>query len=287
MTAIFFALISYLGWGAGDVSGAVVSRKLGAYSTSLWAYFLGWIFLGFLIPSRLSDLQHLTPNILVLNLILGLIGVVSTLAFNEALRVGNASLVGTIASSFSALVVIFSIIFLGENINVLQSVAIFVIFIGIILSTLDIEQIKGRNLKLNKGIILALLTMLIWGLYFTFIKIPVRQIGWFWPAYISLSMFPVVFLLTKLRKIKIYRPSYRGALFPLLAAVILLRTAELSFNVAISKGLTAIVAPIAGSYPTFFAPLAAFVFKDPITKQQITGIITTLIGIVFLSFVSA
>lgn len=286
MTATLFALISYLGWGAGDVFGTAVSRKLGAYSTTLWAYFLGWIFLGFLIPSKLSDFQHLTPNILVLNLILGLIEVVAAFAFNEALRVGNASLVGTIASSFSALVVIFSIVFLGESINASQSVAIFIIFVGIILSTLDMGQLRKRNLSLNRGIILALLTMFFWGVYFTFIKIPVRQIGWFWPTYISLSMFPVIFLFMKLRKIKIYQPFYRGALFPLLAAALLLRTAELSFNVAISKGLTAIVAPIAGSYPTFFAPLAALVFKDPIAKQQIAGIITTLIGIVFLSFVS-
>ena len=31
MTAIFFALISYLGWGIGDIFGTIASRKIGGY----------------------------------------------------------------------------------------------------------------------------------------------------------------------------------------------------------------------------------------------------------------
>ena len=31
--------------------------------------------------------------------------------------------------------------------------------------------------------------MVAWGIYFTFVKIPIQQIGWFWPNYISFSLF--------------------------------------------------------------------------------------------------
>ena len=66
----------------------------------------------------------------------------------------------------------------------------------------------------------------------------------------------------------------------------LVRVAEFSYNLGISKGLVTIVAPIAGANPTLFVVLAFLFLKDPITKQQIIGIITTLIGIALLSFLS-
>ena len=73
---------------------------------------------------------------------------------------------------------------------------------------------------------------------------------------------------------------------PLIINSAMVGSGSLSFNYAISKGLVAIVAPIAGSYPTLFALLAFLVFKDSITRQQIFGIGVTLMGIVLLSFFS-
>jgi len=88
------------------------------------------------------------------------------------------------------------------------------------------------------------------------------------------------------RKIPLIKPTGKGVIFPVIANSILLTVAEFSFNSAMGRGLTAIVAPIAGSYPTLFVVLAFLVFKDPIKKQQVVGIITTLVGIIFLSIFS-
>ena len=90
----------------------------------------------------------------------------------------------------------------------------------------------------------------------------------------------------RVRKIELKKPTYEKALLPLILSVVILRCGDFSFNFAISKGLTAIVAPIAGSYPTLFVVLSFLIFKDPIKKQQIFGIILTVIGIVLLSFLS-
>lgn len=58
------------------------------------------------------------------------------------------------------------------------------------------------------------------------------------------------------------------------------------FNFGIEKGLSAIVAPIAGAYPALFALLAFIIFKDPITNQQKIGMIITLCGIILLAYFS-
>lgn len=286
MPAILFALISYLGWGIGDIFGTVATRKLGAYSTTFWSYIFRVSIFALYIPFALPLLSNLNLSLLSLNIGLGLLLLVGFVAFNEALRIENAPLVGTITASFTAVVVILSIIFLGDSISAQQLTAILIIFLGLFLSTIKFKDFKNINALLSPGVLFAFIAMFSWGIYFTFIKIPVQQIGWFWPNYISFLLFPLVFLITKIRKIRINKPNYKNAFLPLLLVVLLTGTAEFSFNFAIGEGLSSIVAPIAGSYPTLFVILAFLIFKDPITRQQILGIIITLIGIVALSFFS-
>jgi uncharacterized membrane protein len=151
---------------------------------------------------------------------------------------------------------------------------------------LDLGSLRGKKLLNDKGIPFALASFLIWGIYFTFIKIPIKNIGWFWPAYISWWGFPLVYLFMKSRDIKLEFPKSKQLVFLSLINALLLTAALFSFNIALDKGLTAIVVPIASSYPALFAILAYYVFKDRLSKQQVLGVITTLIGIVVLSALS-
>ncbi|OGD92041.1 hypothetical protein A3D81_03165 [Candidatus Curtissbacteria bacterium RIFCSPHIGHO2_02_FULL_40_17] len=287
MPAIFFALISFLGWGIGDIFGTVATRKIGAYSTTFWYILLQVPIFAIGIPFFTGHLQNLTLEILILNTTLGLIGTIGLVAFYEGLKVGNAALVGTIAASFAALTVLLSIIFLGESVSLQQSMAIVIIFIGLIGSTLDIKSLISRKLIVDKGIWMGAVAMLSWGIYWAFIKIPIKELGWFWPGYISiLASLPGIWLFIKLREIKLTKLNFKGSFYPLFANALLLGVGALSFNLAIEKGFTSIVAPIAGSYPTIFVLLAYLIFRDPITRQQIAGIIITLFGIVMLSVFS-
>src|SRR5258706_14496036 len=166
MTPILFALISYIGWGTSDIFGTIATRKVGPYTTAFYGYFFGFLLSLFFIPFALKDLGRFTVGIVVFNLVLGFMFLASSVIFFEALRIGKASIVGTIAASFTALVVIFSIVFLKEHITSTQIIAIAVIFAGTILTTLDINEIIAGRFKVDKGIILALVTMLLWGVYF-------------------------------------------------------------------------------------------------------------------------
>lgn len=286
MEAIVFALVSYFTWGTGIFFESVVARRLRWYSLTFWAFLSSVIVLSLYIPFAIKDLVGLTFNLLILILFLAFIGILmGTIFYYEALRIGNRALVGTIASSFPAVAVVLSIIFLGERVSIQQTVAIIVIFTGLLLSIVDINAFSNRNL-INKATLFAIITMFSWGIYITFIKIPVEKVGWFWPNYITFLLFPLIFVYLKLKKIKLEMPTTNNALIPLLVSTVLVRIAELSYNFAISKGLVTVVAPIAGANPTIFVILAFLFFKDPITRQQVVGIITTLIGIVLLSIFS-
>ena len=202
----------------------------------------------------------------------------------ESFRSASAPLVGTIAATFPFITVLLSVFFLEERITANQIATIMVIFIGLITLSLPINKLKQIKLVVSNGVLFALMATVSWGIYFTFIKIPVKEVGWFWPNYISFTLFPLFYFFMKLRKINLVKPKNIWSL--LIVQVLLLEGAVFSFNYAVDQGLTSIVAPIAGSYPTLFVVLAFLFFKDPITRQQIVGIIITLIGIVLLSIFS-
>lgn len=280
--------MAFFGWAVGDIFGTVVTRKIGAYSTTLWSLVFSFVILSLYVPFAQGSLGDFTPGLFTLNIILGIIAIIGFVAFNEALRVGNASVVGTIVASFAAFAALLSLVFLGERVNAQQGLAIIVIFAGVVFCSMDVVELKAKRILKGKGILLAIVTMVCWGIYFAFIKIPINKIGWFWPSYLTYLIFPLYLLFVKFKKIRLVGPNFKGVLPALLSAIVLLRIAELSYNIGISRGgQTSIIAPIAGSYPALFVVLAFLVFKDPIKKQQILGIITTIVGIVLLSVFSA
>lgn len=287
MQAIIFALISYLTWGSGVFFEAIVARRLPSYSLALWSFILSSLALSFYAPFAISDLSGLTPGLLILIIVIGIIGLFfGTIVYYEALKISSRALVGTIASSFPAIAVLVSVLFLGERVSMQQILAIVIIFAGLILSGINIRELRNKNIFSDKGVILAFITMLSWGIWIALIKIPVSKIGWFWPNYFTFLLFPLLFLYIKIRKIKIEKPTINHAFVPFIVSTALVRVAEFSYNLGISKGLVSVVAPIAGANPTLFVILAFLFFKDPITKQQIIGIVTTLSGIIILSALS-
>ncbi len=288
MPAIFYALISYVTWGTGDIFSTIISRKLGAFSMTFWGALLSLLLMSFYAPFVLSDLSKLTLLIAVVNLIMSVLFLVGWLTYAQALIDGNPSLVGSIVGAYAGITSLLSVIFFKETLSSLQVLFILTILFGIVLSTLDIKSmIRTKSVVTGKGTLLAVISMVAFAIYATFIRIPVYALGWFWPSFlIYLSFLPMLFLIARFRRITLKKPTYKNALVPMIIGTIILRTGEFTYNIAISKGLVAVVAPIAGAYITLFVPLAFFFFKEPVTKQQIVGILITICGIVALSVVS-
>ncbi len=285
---IAFAFISFFTWGIGVFFEAVVARRIGSYSLALWAYIFSALVMTFYAPFAVEDLKGLTLELLIFIFFISIVGLfVGTIAYYEALKKSNRVLVGTIASSFPAVTVVISFVFLKETLSQQQIIAILIIFLGFILSTLNIKELRNKSILSDKGVLLAIITMIAWGAWAAFIKIPVNKIGWFWPNYFTFLLFPLIYFYMRLKRIKLEMPTVNNAFLPLIISTAFVRVAEFSYNFAISRGFVSVVASIAGANPILFIILAFIFFKDKITKQQIAGIIITLFGIVLLSILSA
>jgi drug/metabolite transporter (DMT)-like permease len=286
MEAILFAFVAHIGWGTSDIFGAMVSRKIGGYSTTFWGYVVRIPVLALYIPFDLEHVQALTWGNVAVSGLLATVLLVGTSCFFEAFRGGNASLVGTISSAFTVPTVILSILFFNERVDLYQTLAIVVIVVGLIFTSLDFGSFRQKSVGMDRSVVLALLAMLFWGVYFAFIRIPVEEIGWFLPAYISFLFSPLVLVIMRMQGITLQSPAAHRVLPSFIGMILLGTAANFGYNLGISSGYTSIVAPIAGAYPVLFVTLSALVFKDPLKQQQLWGIVVSLAGIVALSLLS-
>lgn len=284
MQSIAYALVSLITWGTGDIFTTFAARKMGALNAAFYGYLFGTLLSTLYLPFALNSLHTLTLPTAILTIFLGIILLIAFFTYNQALKIGNPALVGTISGSFTSIVVILSLIFLGETLSIPQVLAIVVIFVGLLLATINfsgLRKAKGNNYT---SILLALFTLVSWAIYFTFIKIPVKESGFFWPSYISNIVGTFGFLIIGFKAIKRPKINIKDGLPAAFMSGFALTVGTIAYNIAISKGLAAIVAPVAGAYPALFALLAYFIFKDTITKQQKIGMVVILVGIVLLSY---
>ena len=282
MNAIFYALISYVGWGAGDIFGAIASRKIGGYKTTFWIMAAAAILFAPLTFVYWHALITTPIPIILAAILIGFFYQSGNFAVNEALRRTDASIALTVMGSFGAFIVLFSTIFLRESLPLFHAGIIILIFIGVFLCTYQPKSsIKTLDMK---GVWLALYAAVSFGIFFTAVKVFSSTLSWFWPIYLSFLWLPFIYLY--LRRINI-RPSgkdIKRAFVPLIFNLLLLRGADFTFNIGLQLGLASIVAPIASASPTLSVILAFLVFHEKPIQRQLFGIALALIGIVLLGF---
>ncbi len=283
MLAYIFGLISYFGWGIGDIFGAITARKIGGYQTTFWIMTgaaLLFTPLAFLYWHMLIS----APLIVIAAAILvGFLYQSGNFAVSLALVESDVSIVLTIMGSFGALIVLFSTLFFHEPLNLSKFIIIAGIFLGVFLCTYKPGAHVDRNHM--RGVWLALYSAFSFGLFFTVVKLFTPTLSWFWPVYLSFFWLPLFYLWFRRMHIRISTNALSKARIPILASLLLLRGGDFFFNVGLQHGLAAIVAPIGSASPTLSVLLAFLIFHEKLTKRQLIGIIVALTGIVALGFV--
>lgn len=284
--AILFALLAFAGWGVGDIFGALSARRIGSIYTFFWMAIFSLVILSFYIPFA-GPIASIPMFIFAF--LLNMIDFYGTVVYLKALTIGNASLVGTIAGSFGFVSAILSIIILGESINLMQGLGILLAVVGVILASFKFEDVKNKNvgkMLAEPSIKYAFIALISWGLYYAFLRIPVKSIGWFWTQYSWNFLFIAFILLGKVKKDVVHVLTNRGHLLFVLLYTLIISVGIFSYNLGITYGFTSVVAPIAGSSTVLFVILSRIIFKEKLTTQQKIGICSSLLGIIILSFSS-
>ena len=284
---LLLALIPLFGWGTGDIFGVYASRKIGSYLTTFYQFLFGILLSTIVLPFVWQDMSNVRLPFLLLNILVGTLYVLANFFVNEGFKQASAPVVGIIIQSFPAIVLILSTLIFNDPINKSQILWIIMIFLGVILCSVNLSELNKSKYKFDVGIRYALAATSIFSIYFTFFRIFSNQYGWFLPNYISFLTLPLALYLARKiikEKSQLSVPRNLKVLLATFVSAILIRSGDIALNLGVSQGLASVVSPLAGAAPVLFIGTSAVVFKDKISKQQICGIIIALVGILGISF---
>ena len=288
MPYLLAAAITNLSYAVSDVANGLILRRDSPLKVSVWvAIFAPAIFFVPLVVFFRDELGRLTVLNTLIMLSISTLGLTAYFCFLTGMKRAGVTLTGVITGSFPAVATVAALVFFGERISGLQGAAIAVIIAGVLLSSL---QGNVRTLLRDihqSSLFWAFAASLLFGLFFALVRIPVQRIGYFLPAYAgNLIGVPLYVLIARAlgERDVLKRPKL---MLPIAGIATMQIGATILYAYALTKGKTAIVAPIAGSYPAVFVVLAYFILRERITRVQYLGVVTAVVGIVGLSVLSS
>jgi DME family drug/metabolite transporter len=282
------AAITNLSYAVSDVVNGLILRKDSPLKVSTWvAIFALAIFFVPMLVFFSSELGRLTPLNVLLILAISSLALTAYFCFLTSMQKAGVTLGGVITGAFPAVATVAALVFFGERISGAQGGAIAVIIGGVLLSSL---QGKVRTVFADiraSSLLWAFAAALLFGLFFALVRIPVERVGYFLPAYGGNVIAVPLYLLIARRagERDVLRPPRLPVPIAICATVQI--GATILYAYALTKGETAVVAPIAGSYPAVFVVLAYIVFRERIRPIQYAGVAATVLGIVGLSLLSS
>lgn len=287
--AILAALIATVGFACGDVFTALLARKVsGRASMFLLVAMRLLLYVPFIMLWQ-EEFAKLRVASLLWILLLGVLFTIAYLGFTKALEVGkNPALVGVVAGCFPASASFVAIAFLGQRPTLATITLLITVLAGVILIGLPDEW--RTSLKIDKGIALALLPLVFWGVFGALLSKPVGLIGsphaWFvvQSLVVVVMLFGVLILYNRNIPVFIKNTSRAGAWRFALPAGIIIGLAEAVQALALGSGKQlVIIEAVLGSYPAVYFLIAHKTFHEPLRARQWTGISIVAVSIALLS----
>lgn len=287
--AITAGLGGMFGWGAADFFAKKTVDTLGAIKSLVWAHLFGTcLFIVLALGQVLvlgNDLHF--PESGGTWLAVAGFGVLQMIVYwlaYEGFGKGQLAVLNPIFASYSGIVALISILFLGEKLGIVGGLALIVLFGGVIFLNVDMEGLRSKKLNIVPGLkemVAAAGLAAIWTLGWD------RFIGGKDALSYALLMYAFMslaaFMLSRVMRIKV-----GGVPKGLWKFLVLIGVSETVAYLAISWGfsatpLTSVVALISGAFSLPTVLLAYIFLKERVTPLQVGAICAIIAGVVALS----
>jgi drug/metabolite transporter (DMT)-like permease len=291
LIAIFAGLGGMLGWGFSEFAAKKSVDTIGTISSLVWAHVLGTIILFSLLFSKLF-IVHVpvvfptAPGEWFGFLFFGALQAIVYYFAYKAFEKGEVSILSPIFASFAGMVALLSVLVFGEILHIGLAVALVVIFGGVILINLDMENLKAKRIRIQavaglKEVIIATVLATVWTLGWN--KFSGNADWMVYTTFMFVFMTMAAFFIARFNKIKLLDVSSGTWRFLWLIAI-----GEVVAYLAITLGYatttyTSVVAILSGasSLPTII--LARIFLKEKMTTIQTVSSLIIIAGIVLLS----
>lgn len=280
---IGLALVTMVGFGVENIFLAISSRRIGAFRSALWMQGIA-TFIMLALSFALFKYGGMLPTTILLIVGAAAISTTGLVSFAKGMKVGNVSVVATIANSWGAITAVLGIALLHETLSSSQILFLAIIVIGVILVSLDIKNLPvHKKLKSSDpGVKYAVLSLLCWGIFFFLMSIITSMLNWF-SAALFVTAATVLFMVIYGSVTETEMRTGAGSFWLLIPIGVLSLIALLAYNLGVTYSYAAVVAPIASASPAVAVVLALLFLKEKLQGHQAIGILMVLAGIILLA----
>ncbi|MGH2398944.1 MAG: EamA family transporter [bacterium] len=268
-------------WGAGDYTGALLSRRtqlrgfvwstlIATLIVLMWGMFSsGSIFVPVEGVVRIGGVQ--------------LLSMTGSVSFYRALGVGKVSFVTPLSSGWAIISVLTAMLVYDEAPTTSQLLGGVLIVVGVITSSLSWRTLlkEFRFVASDPSTPWVILAIVFWGLAYAHYGPLSETYGWFalnWWSWLINSIIVLVAILVIRRPFMIATSDRRAWMQATLVAAFSVG-ANACYTIGVERGLTAVAAPVASMYPLVAIALAGIFLRERLSRTQMAGGGLALIGL--------
>jgi drug/metabolite transporter (DMT)-like permease len=280
---ILLGLTAALSWGFADYFAAVASRQTGPFRVVLGFHVVAMVLLGGLLVVTGEGLSDVSGRDLAWFAVVGVLGGLSYLAFYQALAIGPISIVSPIVSAYAAVTVVCALLIGGETLATGETAAIVVVILGVLLASSDLAQIRTLHRIALLGILLALATAVLIGVFVYGVAYFSADYGWLVPIFLARGFSTLFLLVVSLRTGDWRFPDRSPRLLGTIALIAVVDTlGYVAFNFGVRHADTTVVATAAAPYAVVPIVAGVALLHERPRATQWTGIALVIAGLVLL-----
>lgn len=280
MLSILFGLGAALGWGAGDFTGGLASRKTGAYRAVFYGEVVGIIFL--LIIVKISGESLPNQRVWLLAMLAGALGTVGLILLYHSMTLGLMSIATPVSALLAASLPVLVGIFKEGVPQILTVIGFgFALFAVWMISqgAGGVTDILAHLSDLK----LPLLAGIGFGLYFVFMHEATSTGATIWPMVASRSGGMILITAYMLITRSPWKVEDLSAWPMIIINGVLDISGNLFFILAGQTGRLDVAAVLSSLFPGATVMLAWIFLKERLTRNQWIGIGSALIAIVLMT----
>lgn len=282
MTAILGGLGAAVMFSVGTLCSSRSSRLIGAFSVVAWVMFTGLV-VNLIGVAVVGLPEHLTGSTAAWMVVAGAGNIVGLVLAYTALRNGKVGLIAPILSTEGAIAAVVAVV-TGEPLGFASAVLLLVIVCGVLLAAAAPEGLLVEGERKALGVALATAAALCFGisLYATghissaltlpWVLLPARLIG----------VVAVMVPLALTRRLRLTRKAAPLVITTGLSEVL----GFSSFTLGARQGI-AVAAVLVSQFAAISGIAAYVLFRERLTRWQLGGVATVIVGVAALSAVRA
>ncbi|HYK98737.1 MAG TPA: DMT family transporter [Candidatus Acidoferrales bacterium] len=284
--ALLFGVGAAVAFGFGDYAAAMASRRAGVALTALGMQVLGVVAFA-VVLLVLGRWPAFSMTQVPWAFVLALVGTLSLAALYRAFALGPIAVVSPVVASYAALSVVGIVLFLGERLTAGQVVAIAVTFVGVVIASTDVRELRRTLGRPVEGVRIGVLATIGFGIWGTILAAATRVNEPFALVIIwRLFGIALVALFIAWRRTPLAPLAIRSTLAIVALVGVLDTGANVLLMLGVESGFASFVMTGSGAYPIIPAVLAILVLRERLAPNQYVGVAVLVAGLVALGLQS-